>query len=247
MAIILHQKNLLRALALALSYLPFVSFAHAELPRFDGIYLTLTNGESISLPTVNTSQERICDAPNPEHNTLDENGEYYNFTSRYPRGSPLSPPVYLPNCFEYLFFDYRDGSSTRPSPAEFESIFVRSRQEQLTFVEYIAHPIDFFSPRANALARFVPSNLSPTRREQALALPSSFGNDYVGARCGWNPRTFNVLNESETTYQYFFTDGQRGALRTASSVGQCGQGNIVAYGLLIHTNQNKYIVWFSQE
>ena len=149
-----------------------------DLPKFDGIYLGLKDGTFEKLNPFTGKRIIISDFGSGKAN---EYGVAQEFVPVIVDGVALQPDI-----LSAVFFDSENA----------ESIFIRSRSIRLNFIENVV-PIEglFFD------FSFDPDNLRREAFYERLALEFP---GVSGTKCGVQASALNLLNETETTYQYFF-------------------------------------------
>ncbi len=217
---------MLKSVVSVLCILSFPVVTQAQdLPRFDGVYLGLKDGTFVTLNPFVGSMLALQDiglgAPN-----------------EYGVAQQLVPQIYRDVALESdiqsaAFFD----------SSNLESIFIRSRTVRLQYVEVVTLTKDL--PYQATLS--VDDSIRKERIEARLAAeyPSLKGTD-----CGWNSSKLKLLNETETTYQYFFDgpgfldfQGQDIPLFLNNGNG-CKSATTKdghALGFVLHTNQGKFL------
>jgi aryl carrier-like protein len=195
-----------------------------DFPKFDGIYLGLKDGTFEKLSPF--SPKRIIVA---------------QYGSRTVAGgtSPFYPIVVERLAAEQdilsaIFFDSENA----------ESIFIRSRSMRLNFIENVVPVQDIF---------FDFSSDEDNLRRDAFYQRLNSGFPYIaGTTCGVQASSLNLLNESETTYQYFF-DGSNLLDQGADDVklfyresNGCFAGGATdaskSLGLILSTNSESFLL-----
>lgn len=208
--------------------LAFMSLATAapasELPRFDGVYVQTGDGAFHQLNRVQFGRSAIC-------------------SGGFPRTEMLS----------YLHIPRQQDLSAAPEVerGEIESIFIRSRTERLEFTSDAVEFGSFLSvlPRSGNLT-ITPvmwGGLAPHCITQADPIDWE-DSSIVSSNCGFRVDSFDILNETETTYQYFDNDGTTLNPSGAAGVTRCGQPRdetIETRGIFIRTNEGQYFAAFS--
>jgi hypothetical protein len=195
-----------------------------ELPRFDGVYLGFKDGTFEKLSPF-SGQQIIID----NYGATDE----------------ATPQLYVPVILDGVALQPEISSATYFDSAGVESIFIRSRTIRLKFVENVVNLRDLY------LRNYDLEN-DPVRRDAYLQRLERDYSGIAGTGCGIEASSMNLLNDSETTYQYFFDESklldQNGddvqlffAKREGCFVGGAGDGS-KSLGLLLTTNSGKFLL-----
>jgi hypothetical protein len=149
-----------------------------DLPKFDGVYLGLKDGSFERLNPLAGSQLVI---ENFGSHKANEYGVAQQFVPVVVSGVALQPDI-----LSAAFFDSENA----------ESIFIRSRSIRLNSVENVV-------PISNLFFDFSYDKDNLRRETFYERLTYEFPG-VAGTGCGVNASSLNLLNDSETTYQYFF-------------------------------------------
>lgn len=195
-------------------------------PKFDGIYLGLKDGSFVDLVPFSGNVLQLMDlglGEIPTNGGVQQELIPHNF-----QGVALQSDI-----LNATFFD----------SSNLESIFVRSRSLKLQSLEVVTLTKNL--PYMNIGSN---DQIRQKRIQERLSLefPS-----LIGTGCGWNSNSLKVLNESDTTYQYFFEgagliDVQGSDIPlSVNSGGGCGSVSIIdgrAFGFILWTNQGRFLI-----
>lgn len=212
------------ASALAIFLTAASSVQSQDLPKFDGVYLGLKDGTFEKL-TPFVGQQVIID----NYGATDE-----ATPQRY--GAVIQDGVALES--DIIAATFFDSSNA-------ESIFIRSRSIRLNFVENVVPFRDKYLRNYNFEA-------DPARREAYYDRLDSEFPGISGTTCGVQAASMSLLNESETTYQYFFEGSklldQNGAdvqlffaQKEGCFVGRASDAS-KSLGLLVSTNSGNFLL-----
>lgn len=167
---------LTRAISLLCLLFPMASSAQ-DLPKFDGVYLGLKDGSFEKLSPFVGQQLIIKDFGNDGVGTV--------------------PQDFIPVVYSNVAFQAEILSATFFDSDNVESIFIRSRTIRLLSVVTVMKVEDL------RIAGDLSKSDLARRAAAAVRLKSEY--PAIGAtECGISADSMNLLNETETTYQYFF-------------------------------------------
>lgn len=195
-----------------------------DLPKFDGVYLGFKDGTFEKLSPF-SGQQIIVD--------------------NYGATQEATPQFYVPVIIDGVALQPDIQSATYFDSASVESIFIRSRTTRLNFIENVVNLRDLY------LRNYGLEN-DPVRRAAYLERLDRDYSGVAGTGCGIEAVTMNLLNESETTYQYFFEGSklldQNGAdiqmffaKKEGCFIGGAGDAS-KSLGLLLSTNSGKFLL-----
>ncbi len=195
-----------------------------DLPKFDGVYLGFKDGTFEKLSPF-AGQQIIVD--------------------NYGATQEAVPQLYVAVIINGVALQPDIQAATYFDSADVESIFIRSRTIRLNFIENVVNLRDLY------LRNYGLEN-DPMRRDAYLQRLDRDYSGVAGTGCGIEAGSMNLLNESETTYQYFFEGtkllDQNGAdvqllvaKKEGCFVGSAGDAS-KSLGLLLSTNSGKFLL-----
>lgn len=194
-----------------------------DLPRFDGVYLGLKDGSFIELNPFVGNQL-----------ILDDLG--YGAAVGVQQllvAKIFNRVAFEPDILSAGFFD----------TSNIESIFIRSRSNRLQFLEIVTLTKNISDERASSEDDVIRNERVRERLESDFAYLSS-------TTCGWDASSTNILNESDTTYQYFVDEGKFDYggedislfIQDGGSCRKANEGEGRAVGLLLKTMDGDYLI-----
>lgn len=201
---------------------PSVSISQ-ELPRFDGVYIGLNDGTFEKLDPF-VGQQIILK----------------NFGND---GVGAVPQDFIPVVYSDVALQQEILSATFFDSDALDSIFIRSRTIRLLSVTTVMRIEDIR----------ILGNLDKQDLARAAAAAVRLQSEFpalVPTACGVSANNMNLLNETDTTYQYFFEGSKplmlnngRGDLAAFEQKGEsCSVTSRPSVGLLIVTNAGKFLL-----